>query len=133
MEYGEFGPERLKEVMDIYREAGWMAYLQDDAKLRRAFEHSLCILGAFEGDVLVAFVRCVGDGEHVLLIQDLIVREAYRRRGVGAELMRRILDRYSGVRMRALLTDAQDERANRFYRAIGFTEVRESGITAYMK
>ena len=68
MEYGEFGPERLKEVMDIYREAGWMAYLQDDAKLRRAFEHSLCILGAFEGDVLVAFVRCVGDGEHVLLI-----------------------------------------------------------------
>ena len=110
-----------------------MAYLQDDAKLRRAFEHSLCILGAFEGDVLVAFVRCVGDGEHVLLIQDLIVREAYRRRGVGAELMRRILDRYSGVRMRALLTDAQDERANRFYRAIGFTEVRESGITAYMK
>lgn len=44
-----FGCERMDEVREIYREAGWRAYLTDDEKLDRAFQNSLYLLGAFDG------------------------------------------------------------------------------------
>ena len=71
--YKEFGEELLEMVKEIYMQEGWWAYLGDDEKLARAFKNSLYTLGAFEGDRLTGFVRCVGDGEHILLVQDLII------------------------------------------------------------
>ena len=133
MNYCKFGVERLDEVKAIYREAGWMAYLTDDERLERAFQNSLYLLGAFAGDDLIGLVRCVGDGEHVVLIQDLIVSEAYRQRGIGTELMNRVLEKYSRVRMISLYTDAQDERANAFYRKMGFVGIDANGMISYMK
>ncbi len=133
MNYCKFGAQRLDKVKAIYREAGWMAYLTDDERLERAFQNSLYLLGAFEGDDLIGFVRCVGDGEHVVLIQDLIVSEAYRKRGIGTELMNRVLEKYSCVRMISLYTDAQDERANAFYRKMGFVGIDANGMISYMK
>ena len=70
MNYEIFGPERLEAVRAIYEEAGWYAYFGNDEALHRAFEQSLYVLGAFEGDELIGFVRCVGDGEHVVIVQD---------------------------------------------------------------
>ena len=133
MNYCQFGVERLDEVKAIYREAGWMAYLTDDERLERAFQNSLYLLGAFAGDDLIGLVRCVGDGEHVVLIQDLIVSEAYRQRGIGTELMNRVLEKYSRVRMISLYTDAQDEQANAFYRKMGFVGIDANGMISYMK
>lgn len=77
--YREISSAFLGEIKEIYSQARWTAYLNDSEKLKRAFDRSLFLLGAFDGPVLVGFVRCVGDGEHVLLVQDLIVREEYRR------------------------------------------------------
>ena len=133
MNYCQFGAERLDEVKAIYREAGWLAYLNDDEKLDRAFRNSLYLLGAFAEDDLIGFIRCVGDGEHVVLIQDLIVSEAYRQRGIGTELMNRVLEKYSCVRMISLYTDAQDKRANSFYRKLGFVGIDANGMISYMK
>ena len=67
--YREISSAFLEEVKEIYSQAGWTAYLNDSEKLKRAFDRSLFLLGAFDGPVLVGFVRCVGDGEHVLLVQ----------------------------------------------------------------
>ena len=72
--YREISSAFLGEIKEIYSQAGWTAYLNDSEKLKRAFDRSLFLLGAFDGPVLAGFVRCVGDGEHVLLVQDLIVR-----------------------------------------------------------
>jgi len=60
--------------------------LQDDGKLMRAFDNSMYLLGAFEGDKLVGFVRCVGDGEHILVVQDLIVEPEHQKQGIGTHL-----------------------------------------------
>ena len=129
----DFGCERMDEVMQIYEEAGWRAYLNDNEKLRRAFRNSLYLLGAFEGDHLVGFIRCVGDGEHVLLIQDVIVRASHRRRKVGSALVRHVLEKYSHVRMISLYTDAEDEADNRFYQALGFRLIEAGGMASYMR
>ncbi len=128
-----FGCERMDEVREIYREAGWRAYLTDDEKLKRAFQNSLYLLGAFDGDRLVGFVRCVGDGEHIVLIQDVIVRASHRRRGIGRLLIQQTLDRFSQVRMISLYTDAEDEADNCFYRILGFRLIESDGMASYMR
>lgn len=73
----------LSQIKDIYEEAGWSAYLGDDAKLSRAIKNSLLTLAYMDEDELVGFVRCVGDAEHVVLVQDLIVKKNYRRKGLA--------------------------------------------------
>ena len=73
IEYREFGAEELSRVQALYEDAGWTAYLGGPDKLARAFAMSLYVLGAFQNGVLVGFVRCVGDGEHIVYVQDLIV------------------------------------------------------------
>ena len=55
--------------------------------LEHAFEHSLRILGAHDGEKLVGIIRAVGDGYSVLFIQDILVLPEYQRKGIGNRLM----------------------------------------------
>ena len=57
--YRQFGIERIEEVYRIYEENGWTSYLGEKEKLIRAFERSSFLLGAFDEDRLIGFVRCV--------------------------------------------------------------------------
>ena len=82
MNYKEFSIERIQEIQKIYASEGWSAYLNDEEKLKRAFLQSLSLYGAFDDNQLVGFIRCVGDGEHILLVQDLIVLPKYRQKGI---------------------------------------------------
>lgn len=67
----------IESIKDIYRKESWNAYLKDDEKLIRAFDKSLYIIGAFDNSKLIGLTRCVGDGEHILVVQDLIVDPEY--------------------------------------------------------
>ena len=133
LEYKEFDSSLLEEIKEIYREQGWTAYLQDDEKLARAFENSLYFYGAFDKNRLIGFIRCVGDGEHILLIQDLIVKSAYQRQGIGTTLLQHVFEKYDEVRMISLYTDGLDERANHFYCSVGMKRIEENRTVSYMK
>lgn len=133
IEYKQVSAALLKDIKTLYEQHGWLAYLQDDAKLKRAFDSSLYMLGAYDGDELVGFIRCVGDGEHIVLVQDLIVVPDYQRTGIGRALMKQISEKYADVRMFMLVTDAQDENANAFYQAIGMKKLEQNGCVSYMR
>ena len=122
IEYKEFGCEQLQTMKDLYLQEGWSAYLGDDAKLSRAFNNSLYSLGAFIDGELAGFIRCVGDGEHVLLVQDLIVEHTYRRQGIGTALLKTIWEKYSDVRMFCVVTDVADDAAIRLYESFGMKQ-----------
>ena len=47
---------------------------------------------AFEGEQLAGFGRVVGDGHLYFYIQDLIVAPTYRGRGVGKQIMERLIE-----------------------------------------
>jgi GNAT superfamily N-acetyltransferase len=125
--------EHLPQVRDLYRAAGWIAYLRDPDALARAFARSLYVLGAFDGERLAGFCRCVGDGEHVVLVQDLLVGEPYRRRGLGTALLRAAAEKYRGVRMFFAVTDSADGRANAFWHAAGMTPLGGGGMRSYFR
>lgn len=133
IEYRELDGKQLPAVLEIYQKAGWTAYLTDCEKLARAFGSSLYTLGAFDGDILAGFVRCVGDGEHIVYVQDLIVDIPYKQRGIGKMLLCRAMEKYVDVRMFMLVTDASDAVSNTFYTAVGMKHMENAGCVAYIR
>ena len=131
--YKEFDNTLMERVKEIYALEGWTAYLNSDEKLMRAFDNSLYVLGAFDDDKLVGFVRCVGDGEHILLVQDLIVDKVYQKQGIGTVLFKTIWDRYKDVRMFQVNTDLEDEVDNYFYKSMGMKPLVEGHMISYFR
>lgn len=132
LEYRTFGTEQLPRVQELYRQAGWTAYLGDGEQLERAFRASLYLLGAFDGGRLAGFIRCVGDGEHIVVVQDVLVDGAYRRRGIGRSLLQRVRAAYAHVRTFTLMTDAADEGANAFYQSMKMKSYGDMGLAGYL-
>ena len=85
--------EYLEDIKRIYKSANWLAYLKDDEKLNRAFKNSIYLLGAFEHNELIGFVRCLGDGEHIVIVQDLIVDSDYYRQRIGTNLFKAVSEK----------------------------------------
>lgn len=131
--YKEFDSSLLESVKNIYEKEHWGAYLQDDAKLKRAFDNSLYLLGAFEDDRLIGFVRCVGDGEHILLVQDLIVEPEHQKQGIGTCLFKSVWEKYANVRMFHVVTDIEDKVDNHFYQSFGMKKLEEGDMVSYFR
>lgn len=131
-EYRRLSGKDTEGVKRLYSEAGWKAYLKDDGRLIRAWEKSLFTLGAFEDGELVGFIRCLGDGEHTVLIQDLLVAKKHHRKGIGRSLMQAVFEKYSDVRQMFVVTSA-DTPAVHFYRALGLHEFEKGGLLAFFR
>ncbi len=133
MEYKEFNASLLNEIKTIYADSNWYAYLKDDDKLKRAFDNSLYILGAFDNEKLVGFIRCVGDAEHIVLVQDLIVLSAYQQKGIGTYLFKHCWSKYSDVRMFQVVTDIEDKVDNHFYQSFNMRKLEEGHMVSYFR
>ena len=109
-----------------FREACWWGTVELEIA-RIALENSLLIVSAYEDDVLIGFVRVVGDGVLNVYIQDLIVDERHRGHGIGAQLMTYVLKKLKSDFPATLdigLMSAEGKEG--FYEAFGFK--RRPGI-----
>ena len=131
--FQKFGSELIERVKEIYAAEGWTAYLHDDEKLIRAYDNSLYTLGAFDDGHLIGLVRCVGDGEHIVVVQDLIVDKNYRRQGLGTKLFKLAWYNYSDVRMFQVNTDLEDEVDNHFYQSMGMKPLVDGHMISYYR
>ena len=109
MKLTEINENYLSQIKALYEESGWSSYLGDDEKLKNAIKNSLLTLAYMDGGELLGFVRCVGDAEHVVLVQDLIVKKDYRRKGLAKKLMKEVFEKYKDVRWIQVNTDGEDE------------------------
>jgi ribosomal protein S18 acetylase RimI-like enzyme len=98
---------------------GLQAILADPAKGR--------IFVAREGREVVAMASLLytistAEGGKAALFEDLVVAPEHRKRGIGASLLKHIIEqaRAEGVLRITLLTDMQNERAQALYRRLGF-------------
>lgn len=131
--YKEIDSTMIKEIKEIYKKESWNSYLKDDEKLVRAFDNSLYFLGAFDDYKLIGFIRCVGDGEHVLLVQDLIIDPEYQQKGIGTYLFKTIMQKYSNVRMFMVITDIDDVVDNKFYKSFNLKEMKAMNMVGYIR
>ena len=121
-----------EEILPLYRAVGWRNYYEHPEMLQKAWEHSLCSLGAYEDGRLAGIIRVVGDGHSVILIQDLIVHPDCQRRGTGTALMQAVLGRYAHVYQIQLTTD-NTEKTKAFYRSLGLRPLEELGCCGFLK
>ena len=118
--------------MELYKDAGWVHYIKDPERLKRAYENSLYIASAFHGKKLVGALRAVGDGETILFIQDILLLESYQRKSIGSSLMKLALDRYKNVRQKGLLTDETPETVA-FYESNGFNKSTDKCMVYFVR
>lgn len=128
----EYQTYREEEILPLYASVGWTAYTDAPDVLHRGFERSLLTLAAYEGETLVGLVRAVGDGETIVLVQDLLVFPQYQRRGIGTALMRAMMERFANVRQFQLLTD-NTEKTLAFYRSLGLYDLSSLGCQGFMR
>lgn len=132
MEIIEYRTYREEEILPLYVSVGWTAYTDAPDVLHRGFERSLLTFAAYEGETLVGLARAVGDGETIVLMQDLLVFPQYQRRGIGTALMRAMMERFANVRQFQLLTD-NTEKTLAFYRSLGLYDLSSLGCQGFMR
>jgi ribosomal protein S18 acetylase RimI-like enzyme len=74
------------------------------------------VVAAYDDARLVGFVRAISDGVTNAYVKNVMVDPAYRRRGIGRELMRRLMTHRDGIRW---VLHAR-EQAKAFFAAVGF-------------
>ena len=120
------------EILPLYRAVGWSNYFHHPEMLQRAYENSLCVLGAYENDELIGIIRAVGDGYSIVFIQDIIIHPQYQRRGIGTKLVKALLKQYDNVYQIQLMTD-DTEKNKAFYKSIGFWTMDEFGCCGFLR
>lgn len=128
----------LDEVLDLYASVGWSAYTREPARLRAALagSHRVVVARAPDGDgaALVGLARSISDGATIVYLQDILVRPAAQRTGLGRELVQTLLSAYPGLRQQVLITDTEPgQRA--FYESLGLTEAHDMspGLRAFVR
>lgn len=119
-------------ILRLYSSVGWTNYTEKPELLKKAYENSLLILGAYVDGQLVGVIRAVGDGFSVVFIQDILVIPEYQRRGIGTRLLQEVMDRYSSVYQMELMTDNTPKTVS-FYQSLGFVKASDMGCCAFMK
>ena len=121
-----------REILPLYASVSWTAYTDRPDVLQKGFENSLLCLAAYEDDRMIGLVRAVGDGQTVVLIQDILVHPAQQRQGVGTMLMDALLKRFPHVRQIQLLTDDTPKTVS-FYESLGFKLVDATGCKSFIR
>lgn len=98
------------------RAVGWVDRANDPERIRAAVEGSRWIVTAWDGPKLVGFCRAFTDGTLTAYVNNVAVLPAYQRRGIGLELVRRLMAGHDRV---AFVLHARQE-IHPFYRALGF-------------
>lgn len=112
----------IEELVNLYREAGWLNYSDNKDLLSAAFNNSQDVISAYaNNEELIGIIRAVGDKCSILYIQDIIVANAYKRKGVGTKLVNMLISKYPQIRQIVLLTD-DVIGTRKFYESIGFEE-----------
>ena len=122
----------MGELTELYASVGWSAYINDPERLYRAAKASLGLYTVWEDGMLTALLRCVGDGETILYVQDILVRPEHQRRGLGRTLLERAMRDFPTVRQKVLMTDDAPETAA-FYRTCALRPAGEYGCAAWCR
>ena len=114
----EGGLERLdvEFIYELLRQTHWARNRPRDV-FERAIKHSLCF-GAYEGKRQVGFARVVTDHATFGYLMDVIVDPAWRGRGIGRSLLKRVMEDPVVSSLRILLL--RTETAHGLYRKAGF-------------
>lgn len=120
----------LDQLVNLYNNAGWINYTANPDKLNEAIMNSLDVLSVWENETLIGLIRTVGDGISIIYIQDILILKPFQNKGLGSQLLNKILNKYQNVMQIVLLTDNTDNTRH-FYEKHGFYSNDKYHTVAY--
>ena len=114
--YSETRDLPIEDILALYLANEWSS-AQKPELLHKALLASDSLVAAWDGARLVGLGNAISDGYLVVYYPHLLVHPEYQRRGIGRQLMRRLMAHYEGFHQHMLVADG---RAIDFYRKCGF-------------
>lgn len=119
------------QIKKLYLDNKWYAYTNDFDNLIEGIKNSTDVIGAYDNEMLVGLIRTISDKTTICHIQDILILDSHKRKGIGAKLLNMIFDQYKHVRQVVLMTDLNDERSNNFYKKMGMVEYKDKDCIGY--
>ncbi len=107
---------QLKKIHSLLKDAYWCRGIPEET-VAQAISSSLCF-GVYQAGSQVGFARVVTDGATFAWVCDVIVDERHRGKGLGKELMNRILQHSQLQGLRRICLATKD--AHTLYTKMGF-------------
>jgi ribosomal protein S18 acetylase RimI-like enzyme len=115
--------EKLPDIhkyRNLFRTTGWNAeYNFTIRDLDRAIQNSWYCISVYESDNLIGFGRVISDGIHHALIVDLIIHPDYQGKGIGSQLLDRLVKKCRESNIRDIQLFAAKDKFE-FYERFGF-------------
>jgi SAM-dependent methyltransferase/GNAT superfamily N-acetyltransferase len=119
VEYRDNPPDPL-EFAGLFETTGWNdRYRVNSEELSRVLSASWSIVSAYVSDRLVGFGRAMSDGVLYAVLFDVIVHPDFQRRGIGAEIVKRLVSRCVAVGIRDIQLFSAAGKSE-FYERLGF-------------
>lgn len=110
----------LDQLAQLFVTAGWPHRAADRSKLALLVSRSFYVSTGHDGDRLVAFARALSDGVSNAYVSTVCVLPEYRGRGIGREVIRRMVEREEGGAIRWVLHARKE--LHPFYGLNGFVD-----------
>lgn len=106
-----------ERLISLFNEAGWNDKTEDMDRLRAMVDNSQIVVTAWDDDEMIGFGRCTTDFVFNGQINNVVVDSKYRGKGIGKELITRILD---NSKMVTYMLRGQESEG--FYKKLGFED-----------
>jgi GNAT superfamily N-acetyltransferase len=122
IEYRETRALALDDVLPLYRANDWSSAEKPELLLK-ALVASHALVTAWCGPRLIGLGNAISDGHLVVYYPHLLVHPEFHRRGIGTQIMQRLMARYEGFHQHMIVADG---RALEFYRKCGFVRAGQT-------
>ena len=119
IEFREARPDDYEGLRKFLSEQGWDDRVRDINRFRTMLDHSHLTVLALDGDEIVGFARALCDGATNGYISMVAVAPAYRRQGIGRELVTRLMSVDTDGRITWVLRSRPDSTG--FWTRMGFS------------
>lgn len=110
-------PLETDDVIRVFSASTIRRPTGDPERIAAMFKNSNLVFSAWDGERLVAVARALTDFRFACYLSDLVVDEAYQRRGIGKKLLDLVKEAVGGETAVILLSAAE---AMDYYPAMGF-------------
>jgi len=125
IEYRHNFPLNPVDVARVFASSGIARPTDDIPRIARMFAASNLVISAWADGVLIGVCRALTDHSYCCYLSDLAVDQAFQKRGIGKELIRRVQSTV-GDAVSVILLSAPG--AMSYYPSVGFTKAENAFV-----
>ena len=116
-----------EDISSLREAVGWNRM---DWELCNPLLTSYCHIAVYEGNELIGYIDSISNGVTDAYIQDLMVHPKYQGKGIGTELMNRMID-YMKEKHIYMVSVIFEEKLKGFYERFGFYTMLSGQLETY--